>query len=72
METKVEPEITNTTEFKCRKARCREQDLVLGVIVQDKQAIEFGNVLIWHTVRFSCSNCQKSYWFQPKPIKEEV
>jgi nitrate/TMAO reductase-like tetraheme cytochrome c subunit len=72
MDTNVAPELTNTTQFKCRRARCREQNLVLGEIVEENQAIEFGNVRIWHIVRFSCSNCHKSYRFEPAPLNDLI
>jgi hypothetical protein len=72
MDTNVEPELSNTNQMKCKRARCREIDLVFGEITEDGQCFQVGYVRIWHIVRFSCSNCHKVYRFEPKTIKEEV
>ncbi len=72
MDTNVAPELTNTTQMKCKRARCREQNLVLGEIVEDGQALAVGNIFIWHIVRFSCSNCQKVYRFEPKTLNDLI
>jgi hypothetical protein len=72
MDTNVEPELSNTTQMKCKRARCREIDLVLGKIVEDGQALEIGNVRIWHIVRFSCTNCHAVYRFEPKTLNDLI
>jgi hypothetical protein len=72
MDTNVEPELTNTTQMKCKRARCKEIDLTFGEIVQDGQALKVGNLLIWHIVRFSCSNCHKVYRFEPAPLNDLI
>jgi hypothetical protein len=69
MNTNVEPDLSKVSEIYCKKARCR---LLLAKVVLDQQAIEFGNVRIWNTVRYFCSSCGTSSWFQPKPLPIEL
>jgi hypothetical protein len=72
MEKIVAPELANTTQMKCKRARCKEIDLVLGEIVEDGQALKVGNIFIYHIVRFSCTNCHKVYRFQPSPLNDLI
>lgn len=72
MDTNVEPELSSRSQMKCKRARCREIDLVLGELVEEGQAIQIGNVRIWHIVRFSCTNCHKVYRFEPKPLNDLI
>ena len=67
----VEPEL-NTKQIKCKRARCREIDLLIGTIIEDGQAIEIGNVRIWHEAVLCCSNCHRVYRFEPKNLGLEV
>ncbi len=68
----VAPELANTNQMKCKRARCKEIDLVLGEIQEQGQCIQIGNIRIWHIVRFSCTNCHKVYRFEPAPLNDLI
>ncbi len=65
METNVDTKSNNPNEIYCRRLRCR---CLLGEIVEEQQAIQIGNVRIFHVAVLICSQCFKPFRFCPKNL----